>query len=322
MECSSRLQAYFDQLEKECKRAYEIASKARAKGYDPKKTVEVSLAKNMAERVIGIISVMAPQIIGKGAEEAILVYEQQYGAQDWRVALKIAEDIAKEKFCTFKDKKEAMEMGIRTGFTYATVGVVSSPLEGFTGLEIKKRHDGKDYFCMNYAGPIRNAGGTAAAVSVIIGDYIRVIFGYSPYDPDEREIKRTFVELEDYHEYVTNLQYFPSKEEVEFLMQHIPVEISGDPSEKRKVSNVNLRNLPRVPTDFIRSGFCLIHSSCIPLKAPKLWKQLSSWAKDFQMDHWNFLEEFLKLQKKMKAQGKKKEGLQPDYTFIDRKSVV
>jgi DNA polymerase II large subunit len=314
---SPRMQAYFASLEKECKRAYEIAQKARAKGYDPQQVVEIRLARNMAERVIGIISVAAPQIIGKGAEQRIIELEQQYGAQDWRVALVIAEEVAREKFCTFKDKKEAMEMGIRTGFTYATVGVVSSPLEGFTSLDIKPRRDGTgSYFCMNYAGPVRNAGGTAAAVSVIIGDYIRVKFGYAPYDPDEKEIKRTHVELEDYHEYVTNLQYFPTKEEVDFMMQHLPVEISGDPSEKYKISNINLRNLPRVSTDLIRSGFCLIHSSCIPLKAPKLWKQLGAWGEEFGMGHWKFLEEFLKIQKKMKAQGKKKEGVTADFTFI------
>lgn len=318
MESSARMQVYFDRLEVECKRAYAIAVKARKKGYDPKDIVEVRLAKNMAERVIGLISVVAPDIIGKGAEQRIIELEEEYGAQDWRVALVIAEEIARQKFCSFKDQREAMEVGIRTGFTYATVGVVSSPLEGFTSLELKPRRDGSgQFFCLNYAGPIRNAGGTAAAFSVIIGDYIRVKFGFVPYDPDDREIKRTFVELEDYHEYVTNLQYFPSKEEVEFLMQHIPVEISGDPSEKYSISNVNLRDLPRVPTNQLRSGFCLIHSSCIPLKAPKLWKQLADWGESFSLGHWNFLEEFLKLQKKMKAHGKKKvEGLAPDYTFI------
>ena len=38
----------------------------------------------------------------------------------------------------------------------------------------KKRMDGRgDYLCANFAGPIRNAGGTAAAVCVIIVDYVR-----------------------------------------------------------------------------------------------------------------------------------------------------
>ncbi|MFH1072130.1 MAG: DNA polymerase II large subunit [Nanoarchaeota archaeon] len=320
MEASPALKEYFAHLEKNCQKAFSIAQDARKKGYDPAPQVEISLAKNMAERVIGLISIAAPQIVGKGAEQRILELENTYGAQDWRVALSIAEEIAREKFCTFKDQKEAMEFGIRAGFTYATVGVVSSPLEGFTSLELKERLDGTGkYFCLNYAGPIRNAGGTAAAFSVIIADFIRKRFGFLEYDPTELEVKRTFAEIMDYHEFITNLQYVPSQEEMDFLMRHLPVEISGDPSEKYGISNVKLKDLPRVKTNLLRSGFCLIHSSCIPLKAPKLWKQLSDWGKDFSLGHWNFLEEFLKIQKKAKAKGKvekKEQKLEPDFTFI------
>ena len=32
-----------------------------------------------------------------------------------------------------------MEIGIRVGFAYLTLCVVSAPLEGFIGIEIKKR---------------------------------------------------------------------------------------------------------------------------------------------------------------------------------------
>lgn len=317
MNCSKRLQKYFDKLEEDCKSAQKIASAARKKGFDPENVVEISLAKNMAERVIGIISVVAPQIRGSGADKRIIELEKKYGILDWRVAFKIAEEIAQEKFCKFKDTKEAMEIGIRTGFAYVTVGVVSSPLEGFTSLELKDRLDGKGkYFCLNFSGPIRNAGGTAASVCVLIADYIRKTFGFEKYDPTEKEVKRCFTEIEDYHNFVTNLQYFPSKEESEFLMQHMPLEISGDPSEKYDVSNY--QDLPRIPTNKLRSGYCLIHSSCIPLKAPKIWKNLEKWGKEFNMENWNFMEDFLKVQKKAKAAGEKSksEKVTPDYTFI------
>gem|GEM_PF-5519569 len=69
------------------------------------------------------------------------------------------------------------------------------------------------------------------------------------------------------HEFVTNLQYFPREAECDFMMKNLPVEIAGDPSEKFEVSNVNLKDLPRIETNRLRSGYCLIHSSCIPLKA-------------------------------------------------------
>ncbi|MEM4259701.1 MAG: DNA polymerase II large subunit [Candidatus Woesearchaeota archaeon] len=317
MECSKEMQQYFNNIEKDSLKIFEIANELRKKGYDPEDNVEITLAKNMAERVIGLISVVAPQLKESTAVKRIMELEAEYGILDWRVALKIAEEIAKEKFVKFKDQKEAIEVGIRTGFAYVTVGVVSSPLEGFTSLEIKNRLDGQgQYFCLNFAGPIRNAGGTAASVCVIIGDYLRKIFGYGVYDPNEQEIKRCYRELEDYHEFVTNLQYFPSEKETEFLVKNLPVEISGEPSEKYTVSNY--KDLPRVPTNFLRSGYCLIHSSCIPLKAPKLWKQIQKWGKEFQLDHWNFLEEFLKIQKSAKAKLKKEvaKGITPDFTYI------
>ncbi len=40
---------------------------------------------------------------------------KKYSPLDWRVALLIAVEVAKEKFCKFKDKKTAMEIGIRAG---------------------------------------------------------------------------------------------------------------------------------------------------------------------------------------------------------------
>lgn len=311
---------YKQSLHTESLRLYAIAQQARAHGYDPAPTVEVQLAKNMAERVVGLVSVAAPQIVGAGIAERIVELETQYGTLDWRVSLKIALEVAEQKYCSFKDKVEAMEVGVRIGFAYATVGVVSSPLEGFVNIELKDRLDGAGkYFCLNFAGPIRNAGGTAAAQCVVIADYVRVHMGYSTYDPTEDEINRCSVELDDYHERVTILQYKPSKEESEFLMRKLPVEISGDASEKMDVSN--FKNLPRVPTNKIRSGYCLLHSSCIPLKAPKLWKQLGKWGKEFSMEQWSFLEDFIKLQKKMQAgKSAKVSGdgakITPNYTYV------
>ncbi len=314
---SVEMHAYFEKLKSEVVRMHSIASKAREKGCDPESVVEVSLAENMAQRVVGLISVIAPQIVNSGVVERIIELEKQFGSLDWRVALKIAEELAQGKFCKFQDKKEAMEVGIRTGFAYVTVGVVSSPLDGIVNIEIKKRVDNRgEYICVNFAGPIRNAGGTAAAVCVIITDYVRLCMGYDVYDAQPDEIKRASTELQDYHERVTNLQYFPSEKEVEFMLKNLPVEVSGDPSEKIEVSNY--KDLPRVPTNKIRSGYCLVLSSCIPLKAPKLWKQLGAWGKDFSLTTWNFLEEFLHIQKKAKA-GKStasSQKISPDYTFI------
>ena len=312
------MESYFKLIEKEINKGYEIANKAKALGYDPENKVDMPLARNMAERVQGLIGAVAPQIVGSGVVERIPELEKDYGVQDWRVALKLAEEVALEKFCKFNDRKEAIEVGIRTGIAYVTVGVVASPLEGFVQLKLRKRRDNKEYFALFFSGPIRSAGGTGAAVSVLIADYVRKKFGYEEYDPSEEEINRSIVEIEDYHEKVANLQYFPSRDELRFMLSHLPVQIDGDPSEKYDVSNY--KDLARIETNRIRNGICLVLAEALSQKAPKLWKQLGKWGKDFGLEHWNFLNEFVKLQKKIKTKGKIEQTearIMQDYTYIN-----
>ncbi len=310
------IEPYFRELNEKLRRAYDLATAARKRGYDPELKVDIPIAKNMAERVEGLISAVAPQIVGKGIPKRIMELEKKYGVLDWRISLIIAEEIAKEKFCKFKSKKEAMEVGIRVGFAYHTLGTVASPLEGFLGIDIRKRRDGKEYFALNYAGPIRSAGGTGGSVSVIIADYVRKKMGYDVYDPDEKEIKRMITEVYDYHERVTNLQYLPSEEEIRFLIKNLPVQIDG--SESSKITVSNYKDLDRIGTNFIRGGVCLVIGECLSQKAPKLWKQISKWGKEFELDDWFFLGELVKIAERVHAKSKSKADSKvlPNFTFI------
>ncbi len=318
------IENYFNSIDIYLEKAYEIAKKAKALSFDPKNFVEMPLAKEISQRVEGLISVFSPQILNSGVAKRIQDLEEEYGKLDWRVALQISYEVAREDFCKFKDKKEAMEIGIRVGFAYTTLGVISAPLEGFIDISIKKRRDGDEYISLNYAGPVRAAGGTAGAVSVLIGDYVRKKMGYKNYDPDETEIKRFHAELMDYNDRCVRLQYIPSEEETKFLISNIGVEISGDPTEKIEVSNY--KDLPRVATNRIRGGMCLVVAECIIQKAPKVNKRIEDWGKDFNMEQWLFLKDFLDLQKKIKAKVQKedkeedkkeeKPKILPNYKFI------
>lgn len=314
MQESQEIKGYFSRLNRDTERCYSVAEKARKKGLDPENKVDIPLARNMAERVEGLISAVAPQLIGSGVTERIQELEKEHGALAWEVALKIAEEVAKERFCRFRDRREAMEVGIRTGFAYHTVGIVAAPLEGFIELVIKRRRDGREYFAAKFAGPIRGAGGTASSVCLVIVDYVRKRMGYSEYDPDDDEVNRFVTELYDYHDRVTNLQYRPSEEEIRHLVRSIPVEVDGDPTEIFEVSNY--KDLSRMETNRIRSGVCLV-LSMVALKAPKLWKRMSKWEDKYDID-WSFLREFLDIQKKAKSKGETKEesGISANHTFI------
>ena len=291
---------YFYNLEKEIKRVYAAAEEARKKGFDPVEKVEIPLAHNLAEKCVGLISTVYPQINDPKIINRILELEKEYGKLDISVCLKIAEEIAKEKFCKFESHLQAIEAGIRVAFAYTTLGVVSSPIEGFTFLKFGKTSDGKDYFMPYFSGPIRSAGTTASCVVLFIIDYLRETFGYAKYDPTENEIKRTVTEIFDFHERITNLQYLPTEEEAEFLARHLPIQIAGEPSEKIEASNY--KDLPRIDTNFLRSGFCLIFAEGLSQKAQKALRILKNLRKNgFKLSDWDFLEEYCRIHEKRQS---------------------
>jgi DNA polymerase II large subunit len=287
-------QEYFQQFESEVRKVYAIANEARAKGLDPKKEVEIPLARSLAEKVVGLIATIYPQLMDCGIEKRMTELEEEWGKLNSAIAFKIAEEIAKQKFCKFGSLLEAIDAGIRVGFSYITLGVVSSPIEGYTKLELGKTKDGKDYFKAFFSGPIRSAGTTASCVVLMLIDYLRETFGYAKYDPTEEEIKRYYIENFDYHSRVTNLQYMPTEEEAIFLAKNLPIQIAGDPTEKKEVSNY--KNLERVETNFLRGGMALIFSEGLAQKAKKGLRLLNGVKeKGFKSSGWNFLEDYVKL---------------------------
>ena len=292
-----KTEQYFKELEKDVRKVYEIIGEARKKGLDPVDKVEIPLAMSMAEKVVGLISTIYPQMMKSGIAERIHELEKKWGKLDPAVCLQIAEEVAKQKFCKFESLLQAIDAGVRVGFAYITLGVVSSPIEGLTEIKLAKTADGKDYFALYYSGPVRSAGGTGAAFSLVIADHLREIFGYAKYDAREDEVKRAVTELADYHERITNLQYMPTEAETAFLAKNIPLQINGEASEKLEVSNY--KNLERIETNFIRSGFCLTLGEGLAQKAPKIKRYISSLReKGFKLSDWDFLDDFIKLHEK------------------------
>ncbi len=288
---------YFKNLSREVDKEYSLAQEARKLGFDPLNDVEIPLAMSLAEKTVGLISTVYPQLRGSNISHRILELEEEYGQLNFRVCLKIAEEVAKEKFCKFESLIQAIDAGCRLGFAYDTLGVVASPIEGYTGIDLGKTKEGKEYFIVNFSGPIRSAGTTANCRFIMLVDYLRELFGYAKYDPTDDEIKRYVTENFDYHERVTNLQYLPTEEEIIFLAKNLPLQLSGDPTEKKEVSN--FKDLPRVPTNFIRGGMCLCFSEGLAQKAQKAVRSLKE-AKNsgFSTTGWDYLDDYIILHKK------------------------
>ena len=156
------IENYFKELEDKVHVAYSVAEEARRKGLDPKSSVEVPLATSLAGRVAGLVSTIYPQLNNPQLINRIIELENEYGSLDPAICLKIAEEIAKERFCKFESLLDGIDAGLRVAFGYLTLGVVAAPLEGYTHFKLKKTAQGKDYFSVYFSGPIGGAGRTAA----------------------------------------------------------------------------------------------------------------------------------------------------------------
>ncbi len=274
---------YFEILEEETEKVYEIAKNARLKGNDIDIEPEIPLAKDLAERVEGLVG---PKDIAKRIKEL----EDEYSREE--VAFQIAREIVatpdeegKEDPIEIKERKA--DQALRTALAILTEGVVAAPLEGIAKVKIKQNFDHTWYFAVYFAGPIRSAGGTAAALAVLIGDYIRLSIDLDVYKPTEREIERYVEEVELYESEVTNLQYSPTPDEVRLAVKSIPVEVTGEPTDQIEVSH---RDLERVETNNIRGGALLAIAEGVIQKATKVLK----YASTLKIGGWEWLDGFSK----------------------------
>lgn len=293
---------YFERLEAETHHLYEIANEARSKGYDVELKTEVPLAKDLAERVEGLVG---PANVAKRIKEL----EQEMSREE--VAFEIAAEIASGKFELTGDKAKLDQEGkcdqaLRSALAILTEGVVAAPLEGISQVKIKDNFDGTKYIAVYFAGPIRSAGGTAAALSVLLGDKIKRAIGIDDFKPVEDEIERYVEEVELYESEVTNLQYSPTPEEVRFAANHIPVEVTGEPTDQIEVSH---RGLKRVETDNIRGGALLAMIEGIVQKSKKIKKI----AHKLDLDGWEWLEEYSKPSNEEKSEDKSDIATEPKY---------
>ena len=274
-----------DRLEKELK----IAREARKTGLDPAPAPEINITKDLAERVEALIGI-------KGLGARIRELEREgYGREE--IALRIGYDFAEAKFGRYK-KVEVVENAVRTAVAILTEGVVAAPIEGIARVEADRNDDGSEYIKIFYSGPIRSAGGTAQALSVLAADYIRRRMGFEAYHPREDEIGRYVLEVSMY-EQISGLQYTPTDAEIKEIVKNCPICIDGDATEDREVGGY--KDLERVATDKIRGGMVLVLTEGIAMKAPKIKRHVDR----LELKGW----EWLTKQVKSKGAKRKKDFL-------------
>ena len=289
---------YFERIEEKTGEAYDVAEKAREQSKDPEQKIDIPIARDLPEKASSlVIAAMFEELEDQGVPERIRELEDEYGKNDERVAFSIAREIAQGDFHEFDDLERACNAGIRVGVSYMTGGITTAPLEGIRDVKVRENNDGTEYIAVYYAGPIRSAGGTASAMSTLLADYVRIGVDLDRFKPSETVVKRYATEVDDYYNRVTAKQYYPEREETEKIAENVPVEVTGTATESLEVSNY--KDLERVEPNRIRGGMCLVYLDGLPLKASKIKKRIEKWGEEFGLEHWEWVEEYLKLQKKV-----------------------
>jgi DNA polymerase II large subunit len=287
---------YQDILRDGLQKAYAVASEARAKGLDPSDDVEVKIAKDVAARVEGIVGPPGVAELIRGLEKSGMARED--------IAFEVARRIAGGELMR-GSKETLIEQAVRTGLGILTEGVLVAPTEGIAKVKIKRNPDGSDYVAVYYAGPIRSAGGTAAALSLVLADIARRVCGVGDYRATDSQIARYYEEITTYETRVTHLQYMPPEDDVKVITGNCPICVDGEPTEDIEVSAY--RGVPGVETDRIRGGVPLVVCEGVAAKAAKLFK----YAKKLKLG-WDWLERIIKIKKK-----EDRIEIKPDYTYME-----
>lgn len=272
------MESYFGSVEAEVDRAYAAAERARAVGIDPEPHPEIPRAHDMATRVEKLLQHLGVDGISEEIRELARTMPREEVAV--HLVRKLAGDTSRRRSVT-----ERVDVALRVGLAILTEGILVAPLEGLAEVHLQPSGSGPPYIELYYAGPIRAAGGTAQALSVLLADIVRRDLGLSPFRADAQEIGR-FQEEIPLYKFHQHLQYVPSASEIAEVVAHVPVAISGESTEGDAEVSA-FRNLPRVPTNGLRGGACLVIAEGLCQKSAKLRKIVDKLG----LDGWEFLKD-------------------------------
>ncbi|MCW4053574.1 MAG: DNA polymerase II large subunit [Candidatus Bathyarchaeota archaeon] len=278
-------QKYIETMESQLKQLYVISESARSSGFDPSLNTECVIAKDIADLVEGLVG---PKEVARSIRELSAKMQRE------EIAFKIAEEIVYGKFGQMKPEIAA-EQAIRTALAIFTEGLTAAPIQGVAQVKIKSNVDRTSYLAIYFAGPIRSAGGTDQALTLVVGDFVRRLLGLDKYKPTAEEVSRFLEELRLYERTVGRFQYHIPDDEVKKALNLLPVEVTGTESDPVEVSSY--RNLERVETNRVRGGALRVVNDGIVGRAPKVLTIIEKLG--FQ--GWDWLREFRKKSEKKSA---------------------
>ncbi|HYP43315.1 MAG TPA: hypothetical protein VEQ18_04775, partial [Candidatus Nitrosocosmicus sp.] len=253
---------------------YTLVQKARQKGYDVTTTVEPKIAYDLSDRVAKMHNIDISDRL-----RSLLSYTTKEKA-----ALKIAEEIALGEYGS-GDLRTRLENAVRVSLAVVTEGVTVAPLQGISDVQIKDNKDGSKYLSISFAGPIRSAGGTEAALTMLIADQVRKVTGLDKYQANsfDDETGRFIEELRLYEREVGNFQFKILDEDIHNCISNLPVELDGVDTDP--VELVIHRGLKRIQTNRVRGGALRVMNDGLIGRNKKLLKLVET----LNLEGWDWL---------------------------------
>ncbi|MDH7563380.1 MAG: DNA polymerase II large subunit [Candidatus Bathyarchaeota archaeon] len=282
---SDTYRQYVESLEHGLNQLYEISMRARTRGVDPLLVTECKLAKDLADLVEGLVG--PPGVAASIRELSARISREE-------LAFKVAEEIVYGKFGHMEPEKAA-DQAIRTALAILTEGLTAAPLQGVAQVKIKTNNDRTRHLAVYFAGPMRAAGGTDQALTLVVGDFVRRLLGLDRYKPTEEEISRFIEEIRLYERAVGRFQYHVTDDELRKALSWLPVEVTGTESDPYEVSS--FRNLPRVETNRVRGGALRVVNDGVVGRASKVLAVIEK----IRINRWDWLGDFSKKSEKKSA---------------------
>ncbi len=269
---------YYNKISAEVFKIFEKAAAAKATLADSSGMVEPKIAFDLADRV----SKMHDIDVTDNLRKLIQTTTKELAA------LKLAEEIAEGKYSgTDTSLQEKLDLAVRVALAIVTEGVTIAPLQGISEVKIKKNADGTEYLSVSFAGPIRSAGGTEAASTMLIADHVRKIAGLDKYKANsyDDETGRFVEELRIYEREVGNFQFHVPDEDVVTVISNLAVEIDGIDTDPVEI--VSHRNMTRISTNRVRGGALRVLNDGLIGRSRKLLKLIDL----YKLDGWDWLKD-------------------------------
>src|SRR5437667_755102 len=265
---------YQHNILKNVQKTFEYAAKARKLGLDVSDGVEPKIAYDLADRVAKMHNIDIADRL-----RVLLLWSTKENA-----ALTIAEEIALAEYGN-GDLRTRLDNAVRVSLAIVTEGMTIAPLQGISDVQLKNNSDGSQYLSISFAGPIRSAGGTEAAFTMLIADHVRKIAGLAKYQANsfDDETGRFVEELRLYEREVGNFQFHVPNEDVITVISNLPVELDGIDTDSVEI--VSHRNMTRISTNRVRGGALRVLNDGLIGRSRKLQKLIEL----FKLDGWEWL---------------------------------